>query len=92
MPRFVRAAIVFVALVLCSSAYAHELPANSTQSSTSLPVNLTGACVAIASKTSTMSVPAVPRYTSLHLAAAENCIESACILLTQGADINARNK
>jgi hypothetical protein len=57
-----------------------------------LPAPLAGPCIDIAAKAAALSTAAIPQYSSLFLAAAENCVESVCLLLQKGADINARNK
>jgi hypothetical protein len=92
MLRFIHTSVVFFALFVCPQASSQSQRSNSAPSNISLPVNLTGDCVAMASKFLALSTPALPRHANLHLAAAENCAESACLLLMQGADINARNK
>ena len=57
-----------------------------------LPAPLAGPCIDIAAKAAALPTANIPRYSSLFLAAAENCVESVCLLLQKGADINARNK
>jgi hypothetical protein len=55
---------------------------------------LTGPCINISAKAEAAAhtSSAIPRYPNLFAAAAENSAESVCLLLRQGADINARNK
>jgi len=53
------------------------------------PPTLKGACIDAIAKT---APDAKPRHQSLHHAASDSSIESACLLLYQGADINGRNK
>lgn len=54
--------------------------------------NLIGPCINISAKAEAHTSPALPRYSNLFAAAAENHVESVCLLLQKGADINARNK
>ena len=54
--------------------------------------NLTGPCINISIKAEAHTSPVIPRYSNLFVAAAENSVESVCLLLQKGADINARNK
>jgi hypothetical protein len=55
------------------------------------PSNLVDPCINISAQAAAMPSPPVPRYSNLFLAAAENSVESVCLLLQKGADINARN-
>jgi ankyrin repeat protein len=77
------AAIIF--LVVCL------IRVESTAAS-ALPIQLTGDCVKFILKTSDLSPPPKPKHASLLHAASDNSIESVCLLLQQGADINGRNK
>jgi hypothetical protein len=54
--------------------------------------NLTGPCINISAKVEAHTSTVTPRYSNLFVAAVENCVESICLLLQKGADINARNK
>jgi hypothetical protein len=56
------------------------------------PTNLVDPCINISAEAAAMPSPPVPRYSNLFSAAAENSVESVCLLLEKGADINARNK
>jgi hypothetical protein len=56
------------------------------------PSNLVDPCINISAQSAALPSPPVPRYSNLFSAAAENSVESVCLLLEKGADINARNK
>ena len=53
------------------------------------PPALKGACIDVIVKAGS---DAQPQHKSLHHAASDSSIESACLLLQQGADVNGRNK